>query len=383
MNISSLYERALAAVEAQGQLGKPKLQTPMWDGRSIVIHGAGSFGRDVAAILLGRGANLLGFLDRRGTGQIVIGNLRAYPLGSAQARKWLAQKPVVIIGAFNYAVSIRALAQSLREHGFSDVVTPMECYPHLSGALGWRYWLGTSQDYAEAMPLIEKTYSLWADDESRRLFLETLLYRLESDLTALTTISGDDCQYADPTVPRYQEPLRMVDGGAFLGDAASCLLRHNYKIESLYAFEPDLANFKQLRAAAPAISSSARISIWPCGVWSSTSHLKFSDGGLGASRLSETGTTTVPVVALDDVLIQQPINLIKLDVEGVELHALQGARNIIEKNRPSLAICLYHYPDHLWSIPLWVQKLDLGYRLYYRAHQQNSFDTVLYAIADA
>jgi FkbM family methyltransferase len=382
MDIGNLYERARAAVDAQCHLGKSGLQIPIWAGRKIVIYGAGGFGRDIATILLERGAALLGFLDRKGTGQIVRGDLRAYSLGSDEARKWLGEKPVVIIGAFNYAVSIRALADALREHGFSNVLTPMECYPHLAGALGWRYWLGTSQDYTGTMPLIEKTYSLWADDESRRLFLETLLFRLESNLAALTTISGEDCQYADPTVPRFDEPLRMVDGGAYLGDAGRCLIRHHYRIECLYAFEPDLANFKQLRAAAPAISTNAHISLWPCGVWSSTCHLKFSDGENGASRLSETGASTVPVVALDDVLIHQPINLIKLDVEGAEPDALQGARHLIEKFRPNLAICLYHYPHHLWSIPLWVHDLDLGYRLYYRAHQQNSFDTVLYAISE-
>jgi hypothetical protein len=83
---------------------------------------------------------------------------------------------------------------------------------------------------------------------------------------------------------------------------------------------------------------------------------------------------------LDDVLHGQEINLIKLDIEGAEPEALRGARRLIEKYRPGLAICLYHHPHHLWSIPLWVHDLNLGYRLFYRAHQHNTFEAVLYAV---
>ena len=99
-----------------------------------------------------------------------------------------------------------------------------------------------------------------------------------------------------------------------------------------------------------------------------------------SSKLSDTGGCSVPVVALDDVLQGQPVNLIKLDIEGAEAEALLGAQRIIEKYRPGLAVCLYHHPRHLWSIPLWVKGLGLDYSLYFRTHQHNTFDTVLYAV---
>jgi hypothetical protein len=69
-----------------------------------------------------------------------------------------------------------------------------------------------------------------------------------------------------------------------------------------------------------------------------------------------------------------------LDIEGAELDALQGARRLIEKNRPGIAVCLYHFPHHLWAIPLWLAELDLRYRFYYRAHEHCTFETVLYAL---
>ncbi|HEY3855329.1 MAG TPA: FkbM family methyltransferase [Verrucomicrobiae bacterium] len=380
MDLRDLYKRTFAAVEAQSGTGKSRLGKATWAGRKVVIYGAGGFGRELARILVKRQDELLGFLDQKATGQTVCENLRAYPLDSDESKKWLREKPVVLIGVFNCANSLREISNGLRGCGFSEVFTPVEFYSELADELGWRYWLGKCEDYSGAARLIEQAYLMWADDESRRLFLETLLFRLESDLTALTTISEPDSQYADPTVPRFDEPLNMVDGGAYLGDSVECLLRHRYEIARLYAFEPDRANFRQLRSAVSRILPRSQTSLWPCGVWSSTDQLRFSADGSGASKLSETGSVVVPVVALDDVLINQPVNLIKLDIEGAEPDALQGAMQIIQKNRPGLAICLYHYPHHLWTLPLWVNNLEIGYRLYYRAHLQNSFDTVLYAV---
>ena len=373
---SALYERVQRALAAF--LAAPT--TPVWEGRKIVIYGAGGFGRSVASALLKRKAAVLGFLDQRGTGQIVLEDLRSHPPRSTEAKHWLHEKPVVLIGTHNPKVAVRDIAGLLTEIGFTTVVTPMEIYWHLGEELGWCFWLGTRADYAQAATCLDKTRALWADAESERLFLETLLYRLAFDLEMAATVSGAACQYAHPTVPRWMNPLRLVDGGAYTGDTLQSLLHHGYSFASLYAFEPDLENFRKLRDCVASLLPQTQSSIWPCGVSSKTDRLKFSEGGGTSSKFSETGSAQVPVVALDDVLHGQAVNLIKLDIEGAELDALQGAKRLIEKDRPGLAVCLYHYPQHLWAIPLWVAELDLGYRFYFRMHEPCTFETVLYAL---
>ena len=364
------------------RFGDRAFSKPPWVGRKVVIYGAGVFGRDVAKVLLKQGIAVLGFLDQNGSGQPVLGEVRAHSPSSPEARCFLAEKPIVLIGTNNRAASVREIATLLTGLGFSEMVTPMEIYLHLGGELGWRFWLGTMQDYADAASSVEKMRGLWADAESERLFLETLLYRVEFDLTSFTKVSRELDQYADPTVPRWKEPIRIVDGGAYTGDTLCSLLDHGYRIEAFHGFEPDLGNFQNLRDTASTRLPEAECSLWPCGVWSSTMRLKFSEDGGSSSKLSEKGTAQVPVVALDDVLHGKMVNLIKLDIEGAEAEALRGARRLIEKYRPGLAICLYHHPHHVWSIPLWVAELGLGYTLYCRTYAQSTFETVLYAIPD-
>ncbi|MDR2260412.1 MAG: FkbM family methyltransferase [Azoarcus sp.] len=74
-------------------------------------------------------------------------------------------------------------------------------------------------------------------------------------------------------------------------------------------------------------------------------------------------------------------NLIKMDIEGAEPEALMGAKNMIARHRPHLAICLYHRLDHLWRIPLMIHEWNLGYRFHMRQHAP-LFELVLYAYPD-
>lgn len=358
------------------------LPPPPWEGRKVVIYGAGNFGRNVAKALRQRNVVILGFLDRNGTGQTVMENLPAHAPSSGQAKHWLAENPVAIIAVHNPFTSVRDIAGLLNRVGVARIATPMEVYSYLGQELGWNFWLGTADHYKASPTRIDKAGSLWADAESERLFFETLLYRLEFDLEMASTISGAACQYSHPTVPRWNDPLCMVDGGAYNGDTLRGLLRHGYRFDSVYAFEPDLENVRQLRDSIAEVLPGVKSSIWPCGLSCKTDRLKFAEGGGTSSKFSETGSAQVPVVALDDVLHGQPVNFIKLDIEGAEADALQGAKGLIEKHRPGLAVCLYHLPHHLWDIPLWIAELNLGYRFYYRVHEHGTFETVLYALPE-
>lgn len=85
-------------------------------------------------------------------------------------------------------------------------------------------------------------------------------------------------------------------------------------------------------------------------------------------------------VRLSDILRNNKVTYIKMDIEGSELMALYGAEEIIKKQRPKLAICVYHKPDHLWEIPFYLRNIVLDYKIFLRHHSTLDYETVCYAV---
>ena len=69
-----------------------------------------------------------------------------------------------------------------------------------------------------------------------------------------------------------------------------------------------------------------------------------------------------------------------MDIEGAEMSALQGASEVIRKNRPKLTICIYHSDEDLFRIAEYVHELVPEYKLYIRHHSKSDVETVLYAV---
>ena len=80
------------------------------------------------------------------------------------------------------------------------------------------------------------------------------------------------------------------------------------------------------------------------------------------------------------ILYGEKVTMIKMDIEGYELKALMGAKQIIKEQKPKLAICAYHTFSHLWEIPLLIKSLNPDYKIYLRHHTNLDCETVCYAI---
>jgi FkbM family methyltransferase len=69
----------------------------------------------------------------------------------------------------------------------------------------------------------------------------------------------------------------------------------------------------------------------------------------------------VPIDDLTEDLRLPKVDFIKMDIEGSERRALDGAKKTIARWRPRMAICVYHRPDDLQEVsrrvPWWYLKL--------------------------
>lgn len=354
---------------------------PVWleSAKPVLLYGAGGFGRDVLKALQAEKVPVAGFIDGKIEKPADRHGLATYPLHHEATEKFAREGHVVLLTVFNPGANWAEILADIRRRGFREVITPMEIYEWLGERLGPRYWMAPRRFYLENWQRILEAQHLWDDEASREIYAQILWFRYGRRVEAHPAIQAGH-QYAPTDLPRWAEPLRVVDGGACLGEAMRTLKESGYRFERIYAFEPDLSNFERLSSYLKQDFPETPATLFPCGLWSRTQELSFT-GGLGtSSAVSGSGETRITVAGLDEVLGHQPLSLVKLDVEGAEMEALEGMRSLVEKYRPGLAICAYHKPDDIVAIPALIKSWKLGYKLYLRAHCWNTFDSVVYAL---
>lgn len=74
------------------------------------------------------------------------------------------------------------------------------------------------------------------------------------------------------------------------------------------------------------------------------------------------------------------VDFIKMDIEGAEMDAIEGAQNVIRTFKPRLAISGYHKPADLWEIPQKLKSLNPGYELTFGHHSPVQWESVFYAV---
>lgn len=341
----------------------------------LVIYGAGNTGRSVCSYVRGVGYGVVGFIDAGAAdGQTVFG------LPVWRPGKWPAEFPVnehsVLVAIHNRDVPMAPLLADMARWGFRRVVNMVDYINLFPDHQPPRYWLAPSALYAQHAADIDRLFAILGDDLSRSNAERILEFRISGNYEVLGQPSLED-QYVPADLPRWRNPVRLIDCGAYHGEMVKALGRNHYTVESAVMFEPDLANFGEMLAIAKKCANSFN---FPCGVYSENKMLRFNSSRGESSCLSESGESFVLCVRLDDAIPDFSPTLIKMDIEGAELAALEGARQVIRKYQPDMAISLYHAPEHLWEIPLLIDDMDFDYKFYIRCHAHNSFDSVLYAL---
>lgn len=353
---------------------------PLWQNghTTIFIYGTGTMAQDVYRVLIDNGWPITGFIDHMERANPFIQGIPVYKPQDAPQTK--SNNNVVILGIHNYQADLLKITKTLNDCGFRRIVSTVELYDHFGSQLGVRYWLISRSFYPPLAGVLEELDNLWADEASQSLYRAILEFRLTGD-ASLLPYPDFGTQYHPPDVPAPKFPIRFVDCGAFDGDTLADFIKVGLPVEAVAAFEPDLGNFGRLSNFVSQESKLTNVSLWPCGVYSSTTQLAFETGKDMASGISASGKAIIQCIALDDAIPTFAPTLIKMDIEGAEYAALLGARRLIKEYTPGLALSLYHRPEHLWQLPMLAHRLSNGmYHFYMRAHAQNDFELVLYAI---
>ncbi|MGK6308158.1 FkbM family methyltransferase [Variovorax sp. DT-64] len=177
---------------------------------------------------------------------------------------------------------------------------------------------------------------------------------------------------------------RFADCGASIAESTSALMDvTDGKFERIWMIEPDRKNVETLRKFKKnlAESWSDRITIHACALSDAPSRMAFRHEGGHGGTLAESADLRaedyVDVARLDDLLDMEP-TLVKMDIEGAELAALQGAAACVSAARPKLALSAYHRASDLLDLSEAALRLNPDYRIGLRHHTEERWDTCLY-----
>jgi FkbM family methyltransferase len=217
---------------------------------------------------------------------------------------------------------------------------------------------------------IKKAAEVWSDSESRDNFSAQLLWRLRGDFAALKPSNPE--QYFPSDLIKLRPDELVVDCGAFDGDTLRSM---GSNFAKAWAIEPDPANVSRLRS-----KGDPRVTVIECALGDTASNGRFSSDQGVASALTASGGIEVRIETLDRLLEGQRPTFIKLDIEGAEQAALRGGCKLLTRTGAIVAVCVYHRPDDLWMIPLFLRNTLPGHRLFLRSHQNDGFEVVAYAV---
>ncbi len=351
--------------KAGDQLFAERLSDLKKHGGVIVLFGAGEGGRRMKKLLAENGITVSFFTDNKKSlwGSTIDGT----PVLSPKEAVTLPFAYVVIS-----ASEVGNISATLRDLHVTDFEKDL-------------YLMCITKDYrqvfAKHLAELRKVEKLLSEKKSLQTFCALVEQTFCLD-TALLSKVYDTNQYFFS--PRFAIRLKdvVVDAGAFTGDTVSDIIRRFGRgFGAVHCFEPNKENAENLKAFVKKNKLTNKVIIHVSGLSDRAETMYFSGEGVGyhATTAEDPAGEKISTVTLDGALLRQHVDVIKMDIEGFEPKAIRGATEIIRRDTPRLAICIYHEPEHFWEIPLMLAKLLPSYTFYLRHHSLGRLETVWYA----
>ena len=228
-----------------------------------------------------------------------------------------------------------------------------------------------------------KLYNTFEDEKSKKTFKNFLYGWVSCDYNYFSEIATKK-QYFQDDIFDFTKNEVFVDVGAYTGDSTEeFILYTKGDYGKIYMVEPNENNILKLENIK---KNYPNIFIINKGAYNCNREMKFENENVfnqeSAHLVISSKVNSSKMIRVDkiDNMIKESVTFIKMDIEGVEYAALQGAINTINKYKPKLAICVYHKVEDIIEISKFIMSLNKGYKLYLRHHSSFFAETVLYAI---
>ncbi len=242
--------------------------------------------------------------------------------------------------------------------------------PLFGGGLFDRHYVAKNCDSIRAVK------AMLSDEQSHLVFQNLIRYKqtgLIAPLIECETKKEDDYRTLIP----FQAGDVYADLGAYDGDTALEWAALHPDYGHIFAVEPGEKTYQKLLQNCRALD---RFEAVQAAVWNQNTTLSFRGKSGRSAAVSPEGNAPVKGIRLSDHL--KRADFIKFDVEGAEKEAIEGAGELIAKQKPALCISCYHRTEDLFSIPLQIKAICPDYRVYLRHWKYvPAWDTVYFFIA--
>jgi FkbM family methyltransferase len=275
------------------------------------------------------------------------------------------------------SISPVLVRNNLREAGLKNLVDISELISGRGDLLSLPWFVAEQrEEFKHNLPWWSDLWKLMSDQVSKQTLIDVLRFRLtaNADYMSAYEVRLSDQYFED--FMQYKNEI-FVDAGGFDGDTTEEFINRHPDYKKVYLFEPSTKNFD---AGKKRLKGRRDIDFRLLGLSDSQGILNFNVDAGSASAITSGVGESISVVTLDNNLPNEPISFIKMDLEGWEMHALRGAKTTIKKNKPKLAIAVYHSAKDFREIPQYILKLNPEYKVFLRHYTQGWSETVMYFI---
>lgn len=343
------------------------------------IYGAGNIGKKIYRGLVDNGHLVGGFLDNNPL-------LHGRRYGDAICIPFVDLKPsvcdVCVICIWHYQHDPARSLEHASQLGFLHVL-------HFSAVTVWLNLCGIFPNYAVDHPAkffqsgtprrIDELLNTLSDSASRNTALKILHFHATADMKELPQITSRALPF-DPS-----KILTYIDGGAFDGDDFKKHLDDFTSLEYARLLEPDPHSFQLLkRLNYPLIPDLIAVNAALSDAPGSIGFRANGDwGSMVVNGPSNDGDIYVDCITLDILCEAVPSPIyIKMDLEGHELNALQGAHKLLQSDDAIFSITLEHKALDIFDIPELISKYKHRKSFLFAHDSEFCMDLVLYSVPE-
>lgn len=247
---------------------------------------------------------------------------------------------------------------------------------------GVAYRLGAGKSGTDfiAIPWAKEKWlkHLPADNQERLLVLQNQHIHFSKPWEVLHTWDEIFCQQIYRFKTTNQSPY-ILDCGSNIGMAVM-YFKWLYPQAIIQAFEPDASNYALLEKNV-AGNHYSNVTLHKEAIWIHNDGIQFQSAGSHASRIGDdagANTISVPTRRLKELLLERPVDFLKLDIEGAEYEVLLDCEDALHQ----VGHFFLEYHGTVGDTPKLTRLLNMMENAGFSCYIRNAADLLKHPFAD-